>query len=136
MVKNYTFDDVITALNQIAPYDWRTFWTRKLESHGPGAPLDGIEGSGWKLVYDDQRSDLVRAYEDDDSERVVNAAYSIGLWLKDDGLITDTVEGMPAPRVGIGPGMRLIAVNGKKFTAEGRSEEHTSELQSRFDLVC
>jgi len=41
------------------------------------------------------------------------------LWLKDDGLITDTVEGMPAPRVGIGPGMRLIAVNGKKFTAEG-----------------
>jgi predicted metalloprotease with PDZ domain len=70
-------------------------------------------------VYDDQRSDLVRAYEDDDSERVVNAAYSIGLWLKDDGLITDTVEGMPAPRVGIGPGMRLIAVNGKKFTAEG-----------------
>jgi predicted metalloprotease with PDZ domain len=119
MVKTYTFDDVITALNQIAPYDWRTFWTRKLESHGPGAPLDGIEGSGWKLVYDDQRSDLVRAYEDDDSERVVNAAYSIGLWLKDDGLITDTVEGMPAPRVGIGPGMRLIAVNGKKFTAEG-----------------
>lgn len=119
MVKTYTFDDVITALNQIAPYDWRTFWTRKLESQGPGAPLDGIEGSGWKLVYDDQRSDLVRAYEDDDSERVVNAAYSIGLWLKDDGLIIDTVEGMPAPRVGIGPGMRLIAVNGKKFTAEG-----------------
>src|SRR5207249_7211980 len=22
------------------------------------------------------------------------------------------------------------------YTAEGRSEEHTSELQSRFDLVC
>jgi len=118
MVKTYTFDDVVNGLNQIAPYDWRNFWTRKLESHGSGAPLDGIEGSGWKLVYDDQRSDQVRAYEDDDSERVVNAAYSIGLWLKDDGLIVDTVEGMLAPRMGIGPGMRLIAVNGKKFNAE------------------
>ena len=118
MVKTYTFDDVANSLNQVAAYDWRNFWTRKLQNHGPGAPLDGIEGSGWKLVYDDQRSDLVRAYEDDDSERVVNAAYSIGLWLKDDGLITDTVEGMPAPRVGIGPGMRLIAVNGKRLTPD------------------
>jgi hypothetical protein len=49
---------------------------------------------------------------------VVNAAYSIGLWLKEDGSITDTVEGMPAAQAGIGPGMKLIAVNGRKFSAE------------------
>ena len=48
----------------------------------------------------------------------MNAAYSIGLWLKADGLVTDTVEGMLAARAGIGPGMKLVAVNGRKFSKE------------------
>ncbi len=115
-VKTYTFDDIVSTLNQVAPYDWRGFWTERLTNHGPGAPLGGIEGSGWKVVYDDTRSPLVKAVEEERDS--VNAAYSIGLWLKEDGLITDTVEGMPAAKAGIGPGMRVIAVNGKKFSKD------------------
>ena len=79
-VKTYTFDDIVNTLNQVAPYDWRGFWTERLTNHGPGAPLGGIEGSGWKLVYDDVRSPLVQAREGDRGS--VNAAYSIGLWLR------------------------------------------------------
>jgi len=48
----------------------------------------------------------------------VNAAYSIGLWLREDGSITDTVEGMPAALAGIGPGMMVVAINGRKFSPE------------------
>ncbi len=62
-MKTYTFEDVVNTLNQVAPYDWRGFWTERLTNHGPGAPLGGIEGSGWKLVYDDTRSELVQARE-------------------------------------------------------------------------
>ena len=115
-VKTYTFDDVVNTLNQVAPYDWRGFWTERLTNHGPGAPLGGIEGSGWKLVYDDARSPLVQAVEGERDS--VNAAYSIGLWLKEDGTVTDTVEGLSAARAGIGPGMKLVAVNGRKFSKE------------------
>jgi predicted metalloprotease with PDZ domain len=115
-VKTYNFDDIVNTLNQVAPYDWRGFWTERLTNHGPGAPLGGIEGSGWKLVYDETRSPLMVAEEG--YRGSVNAKYSIGLWLKEDGLVTDTVEGMPAARAGIGPGMRLVAVNGKKFSKE------------------
>ena len=115
-VKTYTFDDIVSTLNQVAPYDWRGFWTERLTNHGPGAPLGGIEGSGWKLVYDDIRSPLVQAREGDGGS--VNAAYSIGLWLKNDGTVIDTVEGMPAAQAGIGPGMKLIAVNGRKFSKD------------------
>ena len=115
-VKTYTFEDVLNTLNQVAPYDWRSFWTERLRSHGPGAPLGGIEGSGWKLVYDDVRSELVRAREGDRGS--VNAAYSIGLWLKGDGSVTDTIEGMLAAQAGIGPGMKVIGVNGRKFSPE------------------
>jgi predicted metalloprotease with PDZ domain len=115
-VKTYTFEDVLNTLTQVAPYDWRRFWSERLTNHGPGAPLGGIEGSGWKLVYDDARSELVRAKEDD--RNTVNAAYSIGLWLTEDGSITDTVEGLPAAQAGIGPAMKLIAVNGRKFSPD------------------
>jgi predicted metalloprotease with PDZ domain len=115
-VKTYTFEDVLNTLNQVAPYDWRGFWTERLRSHGPGAPLGGIEGSGWKLVYDDVRSELLRAREGD--RGTVNAAYSIGLCLKGDGSVADTIEGMQAAQAGIGPGMKVIGVNGRKFSAE------------------
>ena len=59
VLKTYTFDDVVNALNQVVPYDWRGFWTERLTNHGPGAPLGGIEGSGWKLVYDENPSEMV-----------------------------------------------------------------------------
>jgi len=116
MVKTYTFDDVVDALNQVVPYDWRGFWTQRLTNHGPGAPLGGIDGSGWKLIYDENQSEMEHGAEN--NWHVVNAADSIGLELREDGMITDTVEGMSAAQAGIGPGMKLIAVNGRKYSPE------------------
>jgi predicted metalloprotease with PDZ domain len=116
MVKTYTFDDVVNTLNQVVPYDWRSFWTERLTNHGPDAPLGGIEGSGWKLVYDENRSELMRGWEND--HRTINASFSIGLMVKEDGEIQDTIEGKDAARAGIGPGMKLVAVNGRRFTPQ------------------
>jgi len=116
MVKTYTFDDVVNTLNQVVPYDWRGFWTERLTNHGPGAPLGGIEGSGWKLVYDETQSEMERGAEN--TFHVVGGAFSIGLELREDAIITDTIEGMPAALAGIGPGMKLIAVNGRQYSPE------------------
>jgi predicted metalloprotease with PDZ domain len=116
MVKTYTFDDVVETLNQIVAYDWRGFWTERLTNHGPGAPLGGIEGSGWKLAYDESQSEMLRGVES--NFHVVGGAFSIGLELREDGTIADTTEGMPAALAGIGPGMKLIAVNGRQYSPE------------------
>ena len=116
MVKTYTFDDVVNALNQVAPYDWRSFWTERLSNHGPHAPLGGIEGSGWKLVYDEYPSELDRAGDRDGKS--INAHYSVGLLAGSDGVIRDTVERMLAAKAGIGPGMKIVAVNGRRISAE------------------
>jgi predicted metalloprotease with PDZ domain len=116
MLKTYTFDDVINALNQIVSYDWRGFWTERLTNHGPGAPLGGIEGSGWKVVYDETQSDMLRGAEADG--HIASGAYSIGLELRDDGIIVDTIENMPAAIAGIGPGMKLLGVNGRHYTPQ------------------
>jgi predicted metalloprotease with PDZ domain len=115
MVKPYTFDDIAGALNQITPYDWRGFWAERLSNHGPGAPLGGVEGSGWKLVYDEFPSELDRAAS---SEKSIRAHYTVGLMAGSDGVVHDTVEGMMAAKAGIGPGMKIIAVNGRSFSTE------------------
>jgi predicted metalloprotease with PDZ domain len=129
MVKTYTFDDVVNTLNRVVPYDWRGFWTEKLTNHGPGGPLGGIEGNGWKLAYEPIPSEMTRAWEDVHHE--IDASYSIGLLVDNsctrkrpdgdcdyEGTVVDTIEGMDAARAGIGPGMRLVAVNGRRFTPE------------------
>ena len=113
-VKTYTFDDIVNTLNQVTPYDWRGFWTERLTNHGPGAPLTGIESSGWKLEYDGTPSEELRAWER--SHERVTAEDSVGLILDDKGRIVDTIEGMPAAKAGIGPGMQIVAVNGRRFT--------------------
>jgi predicted metalloprotease with PDZ domain len=116
MVKTYTFDDVVNTLNQVASYDWRGFWTERLSNHGPGAPLGGVEGSGWKLVYDEVPSGLDRAQDRDG--KMIHAHYSVGLLDGGDGVIRDTVEGMLAAKAGIGPGMKIVAVNGRRFSPD------------------
>ena len=58
----------------------------------------------------------MRAWEED--HRELDASSSVGLWVREDGDIEDTIEGMDAARAGIGPGMRIVAVNGRRFTPQ------------------
>lgn len=116
MLKTYIFDDIVNSLNQEAPYDWRSFWTERLTNHGPGAPLGGIEGSGWKLVYDDTPSEMLSNMAG--LFHFVPAGSALGLDVRDDGGINDTIEGEIAAKAGIGPGMKVVAVNGRRFSPE------------------
>ena len=115
-LKTYNFDDVVNTLNQVVSYDWRGFWTERLTNHSSHPPFEGLEQSGWKLAYDRTPSDLVRATEQERDQ--VDAAYSIGVRLESSGRIVDTIEGMAAAKAGIGPGMKIIAVNGRKFSED------------------
>jgi predicted metalloprotease with PDZ domain len=115
-LKTYTFQDVVDALNQIAPYPWADFFHKRLDSTSPEAPLGGIEGSGWKVVYTDVEPPILKA--DEQIHSVVNAIYSIGLLLKNDGTVQDSIVTMPAYKAGIASEMKLVAVNGRAFTPE------------------
>ncbi len=115
-LKPYTFEDVMKALNQVAAYDWAGFWTERLTNHGPGAPLAGIEQSGWKLVYQDTPTDYFRS--DERNAAQVLEIYTVGLKLREDGGVIDTIEGMMAAKAGIGPGMKIVAVNGRRFSGD------------------
>jgi len=112
----YTFDDIVNGLNQVAPYDWRTFLRTRLDRTGDHAPLGGIENSGWKLIYTDQESDFLKARERD--RKSIVEWYSIGADIDSKGKVTDSVKGMALENAGIGPGMTIVAVNGKEYSME------------------
>jgi len=116
MVKPYNFDEVVNTLNQVVPNDWRKFLRDRLDTYGPGAPLGGITNGGWKLVYDENPSELTKVLER--ARQVVDARFSIGLALNDKGEIHDVIMNSVAWNAGIAPGMVLVAVNGRKFTPD------------------
>ena len=116
MVVPYTFDDVVHGLNDVAPYDWARLLRERVGATSTHAPLGGIERDGWKLVYNDQPNAFTKALE-----KVVKFAdfsYSLGFIVAKDGKLDDVVVGSPAYQSGIGPGMKLIAVNGRKWTPQ------------------
>jgi predicted metalloprotease with PDZ domain len=112
-LKPYSFDDLVAALNAVQPYDWAGFFRTRLGSTEPHAPLGGISGGGWKLVYDGTPSDIWKASEHWGKQ--VDLSYSIGLRVKEDGTIKDVAWNGPAAKAGIIPSTKLIAVNGRQF---------------------
>ena len=117
----YTFDDVVSAMNEVAPYDWRDFFITRLKSHGPGAPLGGLENSGWKLTFTDSQNEFERINEAATQE--VELQFSLGLLIHapggdDGGHILDVIPGSPAANAGLAAGMRLVAVNGRRWSPD------------------
>ena len=116
IIKTYTFDDLVAALNQVAPYDWRTFLRERLDSTAAAAPLGGINGSGWKLVYNDDSNEYLAAGEAESGGGDFTA--SIGLRVKGDGTVVDSIPGMPAFESGVSPFLKIVGVNGRQFAVE------------------
>jgi predicted metalloprotease with PDZ domain len=110
----YTFDDVVRTLNQVAPYDWAKVLRERVAATSTHAPLGGIDRGGWKLVYNDKPNLFSKAQ--DALGRSADFSYSLGFNVSKDGKIGDVAEGSPAYRSGMGPGMNLVAVNGRKWS--------------------
>ena len=110
----YTFEDVVRALNQIAPYDWASLLRERVEATSIHAPLAGIENGGWKLVFNDKPNLFTKAEEK--LSKAGDFSYSLGFSIGADGKVRDVIVDSPAYQSGMGPGMRLVAVNGRKWS--------------------
>lgn len=116
VVVPYMFDDVVRTLNDVAAYDWATLLRDRLTSTSEHAPLAGIEHDGWKLVYNDQPNLILHAAEK--QYKFDDFSYSLGFSTSAEGKLDDVIVDSPAYRSGIGPAMKLIAVNGRKYTPD------------------
>lgn len=112
----YTFDDVVDGLNAVVPYDWASFLRERLTSKSPHAPLEGITQGGYRLVYTDAPGEYINALET--TSGAAEAWWAIGINVEADGHIQDVLVGSPADKAGLGPGMQIVAVNNRQYSAQ------------------
>ena len=115
-LKPYREEDVYAALNSVVPADWRAIIRHHLDTLGTAALDAGLESSGWKLTYSAEKNTWVEMREKE--SRGTYRMDSIGFSVDKDMMIVDASEERPAAQAGIGPGMKLVAVNGRKYSAE------------------
>ncbi len=121
LIRTYGFDDVISALDRTAAYDWRAFLRTRLDATGvQHAPLEGLSAGGWNLVYQGAPGSVQAAR--DRINKTVEERFSLGLLLASDGGVIDVVQGSPAWNAGIGPGMKVLAVNTRPWSADALRE--------------
>ena len=145
LIVTYTFDELVQGLNAVAPYDWATFLREQIVKITPHADLAGIERGGYKLVYADKPNASVAAVQSalaglPGATPTVDAWFSIGVLVANDGNIQDVRWNSPAAKAKLAPGYKIIAVNGQVFSgdrlraairdAKGKSEPIHITLQS------
>jgi predicted metalloprotease with PDZ domain len=108
----YTFDDIVHTLNDVAPYDWADLLQERVGAVSTHAPVGGIERGGWTLVYGQQPNLFAQAVEK--LFKLADFSYSLGFTISEDGKLDDVIPGSPAYNAGLGPEMKVIAVNGKR----------------------
>jgi predicted metalloprotease with PDZ domain len=112
----YTYADIVQALNQIAPYDWKNFFQARVYEITDHAPLGGIENAGWRLAWTNAVPPLLKLRED--QRKYTDLTYSLGFSLSSDGGVGDVLPGSPADMAGIIQGMKLVAVEGRAWSAK------------------
>jgi predicted metalloprotease with PDZ domain len=132
VTRTYTFDDVVAALNKVQPSDWAGFLRQRLDYTGSELPEHGLARGGWKLVYTDQPS----AYDKATSKlrSGLNLAYSVGLSLSGKGEVRDVQWEGPAFRAGVVPGMTVVAVNGRDYSADAMKDAVTAAKGSKAPI--
>jgi predicted metalloprotease with PDZ domain len=115
-LKPYVEQDVYDALAAVSPGDWRGFIRRHLDVADTTALLGGLERSGWKLAYTAEKNKAVELAQK--RAKYADRRWSIGLMLNEEGAVLDLIDDRAAGRAGIGPGMKITAVNGRKYSLE------------------
>ena len=116
-VRPYDFDQVVATLNEVAPYDWKNFFRERVYAIAPRAPLSGIERAGWRVVYHETQTPYFKSAED--LGKALYFTYSIGFVVDPDSAnLIDVRPASPAATSGLAPGMKLVAVNGRKWSVD------------------
>ncbi|MBD5634281.1 MAG: M61 family metallopeptidase [Candidatus Eremiobacteraeota bacterium] len=116
---------VIKLLTQVVAYDWAGFFANRIDKVQPRAPLGGITEGGYRLVYTDKPSTVERLRNE--RTHAVDALYSFGANISNgggdgdsapEGTIGNILSDSPAFKAGLAPGMRLVAVDGRKWSSD------------------
>ena len=111
----YTFDDVVSTLNGIQPYDWAGFLRQRLTETGKPAPIAGFEKNGYKLVYTDvPPKGSTRGVE----RGGANFLDSLGVAVGTTGDLGQVIWASPAFKAGLDTGDTILSVGDLAYTSD------------------
>jgi len=110
----YSFEDVVNGLNAVVPYEWAAFLKERLDTNKTPAPLRGLDSSGYKLTYAPKPNPWSEMANSQSGS--ADFWFSVGVHVNTAGTLSDVLKNSPADKAGLGPGMRVVAVNGRGFT--------------------
>jgi predicted metalloprotease with PDZ domain len=114
----YTFEDIVTALNQVQPFDWTTFLHERVYELHPEVPENGFAQGGYKLVYNDAPPAGERRGAAENPRFGTSFADSLGFSVMGEGNLGSVAWDGLAFKAGLVPGMQLMAVNGEVYSAD------------------
>lgn len=120
----FEVDEIITRLNAVYPYDWKTFLDTRINQPGQPAPVGGIEKGGYKLVWKDEPNPYDKGLMTEGKN--LNLNHSLGITIDKDGKVTSTRWDSPAFNAGIVSGAKIVAVNGDAYDADGLKKAITA----------
>lgn len=112
----YTRAELVATLNKVEPYDWESFFRKRVDDVAENAPLDGLERGGYRLVYGDTPNAVWRDQEN--RTRAANLLYSIGLSADQNGKITLIQWDGPAWKAGLNTSLTITGVNGQAYSSD------------------
>ena len=131
-VKPYDAQEVYDTLNKVAPYDWKKFFETRLRSKSADVPSGGIEGAGYRLVYTEAANMFTDPWSLDGG---LNAYASLGAHVAADGTVDNAWPSRPAYTAGLSNGMRIIAVNGRRFSTDELKRAIAGSTAAPIELI-
>ncbi|RRA48126.1 M61 family metallopeptidase [Acidipila sp. EB88] len=117
----YHFEDVVKALNTVAPFDWDGFLKTHVYDLHPAVPEDGFTRGGYKLVYTDkptawiEKAQTAAGYADFSTSLGFTIGSARGGNSGGGSMVGSVYWNSPAFKLGVTPDMELISVNGTAY---------------------
>ncbi len=108
--------DLVAALRRLAPYSWESLLHSWLDEEGRRDWQSMLAEGGYRLEYTDAPGRTCVA--PDERRGLACFGTSLGATFTADGRVESVEWSGPAFRAGLGPGMRVLGVDGSSFSIE------------------
>ena len=119
LIVTYDRKELIHDLNEVVKYDWSTFLHERVDVPTEHTDLEGIKRGGYELIYTETPTVSERMLATGPRGGAgVSVWYSLGMRFTPDGTVRDVRWNSPADKAQLGPGYKILGVNGNSFSGD------------------
>jgi len=137
-IVTYDWDTIVKLLSSLLDIDWNDYLGARVRATGTRDRTAGLHASGWDLGYVPLVPPTIELSDIEymrGCSKCADYSTSIGAVVASDGTIVDVTPGSPIEAARIGPGTRIVKVNGVRFDAKAMFDGVCGTTTTRVDLM-